>query len=235
MDILLAFILYRQCSENSLSLPLYRILPFLPPGTQRGLAAIEAYNGDVCTEPPYKEELFNALECSSIGKFPLLLARMLTMGSIDASSPEGIFSVLKCLLPPEVLAGMPDPATLMTMINIMSSMDFRDDGSCDEEDCCGDSCDEEDCCGDSCNDADICCGDSCDDEDICCSDSCDDANKCCGGNAADEGSRCCRAHKGNEDECRDEPAHETDDCAAKKEARSFSGKQTSFFKKLIFM
>ena len=102
LDILLAFILYRQCSENSLSLPLYRILPFLPPGTQRGLAAIEAYNGDICTEPPDKEELFNALECSSIGKFPLLLARMLTMGNIDTSSPEGIFSVLKCLLPPEV-------------------------------------------------------------------------------------------------------------------------------------
>lgn len=214
MDILLAFILYRQCSENSLSLPLYRILPFLPPGTQRGLAAIEAYNGDICTEPPDKEELFNALECSSIGKFPLLLARMLTMGNIDTSSPEGIFSVLKCLLPPEVLAGMPDPATLMTMINIMSSMDFSDDGSCDEEDCGGDSCD---------------------DEDICCGDSCDDADKCCSGNAADEGSRCCRTPRGNEDECCDELAHETDDCTAKKEARSFSGKQTSFFKKLIFM
>ncbi|MDD6203440.1 MAG: hypothetical protein PUC05_00360 [Firmicutes bacterium] len=214
MDILLAFILYRQCSEHSPSLPLSRIRPFLPPGTQRGLAAIEAYNGDVCTEPPDKEELFNALECSSIGKFPLLLARMLTMGSIDTSSPEGIFSVLKCLLPPEVLAGMPDPATLMTMINIMSSMDFSDDGSCDEEDCCGDSCDG----------ADNCCGDSC-----------DNADNCCGGNASDECSRCCRAHKGNEEECCDERSDETDDCRTKKEACSFSGKQTSFFKKLIFM
>lgn len=140
MDILLSLLLHKQYQSKTRDPAiLERLRPLLPAETRRGLAAIRAYEcADFsCDEPPCSDDLFCALENLTGNRFPFMLLRMFSVfkdGFPDTSSPEGMFGMLKNILPEDMLQGMPDPATMFTMINIMKTMNESDDDADDSDD-----------------------------------------------------------------------------------------------------
>ena len=132
MNVLLAFILYKNLSFGDI----LRLRPYLPADTRRGLAAVEAYEKADST-PPVRDidALAEAFEGNS---FTFLLLKLLNMRNRPHKDGD-VFSLLKCLIPADVAANIPDPQMLMSMIELFKSMNFESEsseqGDCEETAC----------------------------------------------------------------------------------------------------
>lgn len=125
MNLLLALLLYKNLSLGDI----LNLRPFLPASTQRGLSALEAYNNAECASQ--KKDVTELAERLAYKGFPFVLLRLLSM---KEPSQGDIFSLLKHMLPADIASNIPDPETIMNMMNIMSAMSFADDEQTQEED-----------------------------------------------------------------------------------------------------
>ena len=125
MNLLLALLLYKNLTLGDI----LNLRPFLPTSTQRGLSALEAYNNADCTSE--KKDVAELAERLSHKGFPFVLLRLLSM---KEPSQGDIFALLRHMLPADIANSIPDPETIMNMMNIMSAMSFTDDDPAQEED-----------------------------------------------------------------------------------------------------
>ncbi len=125
MNILLAFLLYKNLNFGDM----VSLKPFLPVKTQRGLSALEAYNNSDCLHQCTDlAQLMQRLPNN--GGFPYVLLRLLMM---NGSSDSNIFDLIKQILPADIARNIPDPETIMNMMNIISAMNFSSDDDSEQD------------------------------------------------------------------------------------------------------